>query len=158
MSQNTKLSGEMVERRSFDEQMVGFVFSINELRSADSAQFPESDAAYAVHTRAYRLLDTSIRELAEWVVEDDVEPEIKYTPYELCEQCLEHDTSEDQIGFEFWLYSNRLLDDETIAAFRSEVRKRYEQAAAELGATCAYLYTKTSITEKVTISGRISDN
>lgn len=152
MDQNAQIPDTRTEYRSFDEQAVGFIFSINELCSADYEQIPEPvmDAAYAVHSRAYDLLDKTIREIPEWVIEDEIDPDIKYSPYELGELCLEHDTSVERVGFEFWLHSHRCLDDKTIAAFRAEVWKRYQQAADELGATCAYLYTKTLIVEKVT--------
>lgn len=161
MSQKAELSDKKVlEHRSFKEQQVGFIFSINGLRNANYEHIPESvmDTAYAVHFRAYELLDGSLQELAEWVVEDEAEPEIKYSPYELCDLCLEHDTSEDLVGFEFWLYSQRLLDDETIAAFKAEVRNRYEQAAAELNAVCTFLYAKTSLTEEVITSARLNES
>ena len=131
-------------------QTIGFYFSLNGLTTAclDVEESPEYAAASNVNSDAYQLLK-SLVELPEWMMQDEAEPELSFSPYEVCEE--EYEVSEDGnvLGFSFWIYSEQRIPEATMKAFKAEVCKQYEAAAKAKGMTCTDLRAETQITEKV---------
>lgn len=97
----------MKRSSSFKSQMLGFYFGINDLRGPDgvNATDEQLDAAYAINARAYQLLGQWLPRAEAWVKKDEQQPEITFSPYEICEESIE---IEDVLGYEafsFWLFS-----------------------------------------------------
>ncbi|HBO2935150.1 TPA: hypothetical protein L4R50_000144 [Pseudomonas aeruginosa] len=136
---------------SFKSQMLGFYFSINGLRVPESRDTPEGelDAAYAINARAYQLLDQSLPKTAEWLKKDEHQPEITFTPYEVCEESVEIEEIEGCEAFSFWLYSHHQIGLDVASAFLVKVAKACEQAAAELGGVVKFLRLESVVTEEV---------
>jgi hypothetical protein len=136
---------------SFKSQMLGFYFSINGLRVPESGDTPEGelDAAYAINARAYQLLDQSLPKAAVWLKKDEHEPEITFSPYEVCEESVEIVDIEGFEAFSFWLYSHHQIGLDTANSFQVEVVKAYEQAAGELGGVVKFLRLESVVTEEV---------
>ncbi|MEX6780420.1 hypothetical protein [Pseudomonas aeruginosa] len=142
----------MKRSSSFKSQMLGFHFSINGLRTPASGDTPEDqlDAAYAINARAYQLLDQALPKAPGWLKKDEHEPEITFSPYEVCEESVEIEEIQGYEAFSFWLYSHHQIGQEDATAFQSEVAKAYEQAAAELGGEVKFLRLESVVTEEVT--------
>lgn len=141
----------MKRSSSFKSQLLGFYFSINGLRVPESGDTPEDqlDAAYAINARAYQLLDQSLPKAAGWLKNDEHQPEITFSPYEVCEESVEIEEIQGYEAFSFWLYSHHQIGQEDATAFQSEVAKAYELAAAELGGEVKFLRLESVVTEEV---------
>lgn len=142
----------MKRSSAFKSQMLGFYFSINGLRTPESGDTPEDqlDAAYAINSRAYQLLDQGLPQSPGWVKKDDHDPETTFSPYEVCEESLEIEDIQGYEAFSFWLFSHQRIGQEAATAFQAEVAKAYELAAAELGGEVKFLRLESVVTEEVT--------
>ncbi|EPG9350548.1 hypothetical protein ACKU3Z_029505 [Pseudomonas aeruginosa] len=147
----------MKRSSSFKSEMLGFYFSINGLRIPADGDIPEeqSRAADAINHRAYDLLEQSLPKSSIWIKQDEHEPEITYTPYEVCEESLEMEEFEGQAAFNFWIFSHHRIDEATAAALQAEVLQHYTRAAAELGGTAQFLRLESVVTEEVATTTEI---
>lgn len=143
----------MRESRLFQAQRLGFYFAVNELAWSDdesAAREAAQEAAYAIHAEAYRLLEAQLPQEPLWMKQDEHDPAITYSPYEVCEiEAL----TEDVGGLEahsFWLYSFHTIEADTAWAFQPVVAAAYAQAAEKLGGRCRFLKLESSVTEEVT--------
>lgn len=141
----------MKRSSSFKSQMLGFYFGINDLRGPDgvNATDEQLDAAYAINARAYQLLGQWLPRAEAWVKKDEQQPEITFSPYEICEESIE---IEDVLGYEafsFWLFSYHQVGPKDANALQCEVVKAYKQAAADLGGQVKFLRLDSVVTEEV---------
>jgi hypothetical protein len=136
---------------SFKSEMLGFYFSINGLRIPADGDIPEdqSRAADAINHKAYELLEQTLPKSSSWLKQDEHEPEITYSPYEVCEESFETEEFEGVAAFSFWIYSYHRFDAEAAAAFQADVAAAYASAAAELGGTTQFLRVESAVTEEV---------
>lgn len=141
----------MKRSSAFKSQMLGFYFSINGLRVSESGDTPEDqlDAAYTINARAYQLLVQSLPKAAGWLKKDEHQPEITFSPYEVCEESVEIEEIQGYEAFSFWLFSHHQVGLEDATAFQSEVAKAYEQAAGEHGGEVKFLRLESVVTEEV---------
>lgn len=137
--------------RTFIEQTVGFYFAINDIKVADIDTLPEESYQQAsdLSSDAYSALLKSLPNLPEWQVADESDPEITYSPYQVCEEDIDVSESGEFAGFGFWIFSEQRLTEKTIHAFKVEVVRQYENAAKAKGMSCVYLRAEKSTTEKV---------
>ncbi|MEA8592136.1 hypothetical protein PZT57_26180 [Pseudomonas aeruginosa] len=141
----------MKRTNTFKSQMLGFYFSINGLRIPADGDIPDDQfkAADAINHKAYELLEQSLPKSTIWLKQDEHEPEITYTPYEVCEESLEMEEFDGQAAFNFWVFSHHRIDEATAAAFQAEVAAAYIRAAEELGGTTQFLRLESVVTEEV---------
>lgn len=140
-----------MKRSRFKSQMLAFYFSINDLRVSESGGMSDEqlDAAYAINARAYKLLEQSLPKADAWTKKDADQPEITYSPYEICEESINIEEVLGCEAFSFWLFSYQQISPEDAASLQSGVTKAYEQAAAELGGQVKFLRLDSIVTEEV---------
>lgn len=142
----------MKRNSSFKSEMLGFYFSINGLRIPEDGDIPDDQfaAADAINSQAYKLLDEGLPKSAGWVKIDEHDPEMTVTPYEVCEESLEIEDFQGIAAFSFWLFSHQRIGLDAATAFKAEVGKAYELAAAEFGGEVKFLRLESVVTEEVT--------
>ncbi|HCF0591741.1 hypothetical protein [Pseudomonas aeruginosa] len=148
----------MKSSSSFKSQMLGFYFSINGLRIPDDGDIPDDQfaAADAINSRAYKLLDHAMPMSPGWVKKDEHDPEITFSPYEVCEEALEIEDIQGFAAFSFWLFSHHRIGQDAATSFQAEVAKAYELAAAELGGEVKFLRLESVVTEEVTTTTELA--
>lgn len=141
----------MKSRTAFKDQQLGFFFNINNLQVTPGEDIPESQysAAEAVNTKAYELIQKLLPQAGVWRKQDENEPEITYSPYEVCEETWETEELEGKIAFSFWIFSHHPIDQATMSAFQVEVATAYELAAAELGGNVQFLRIESVVKEEI---------
>lgn len=145
----------MTRRSTFKHQMLGFYFNINGLRRREGSEPTETEiqAAATIYVRAYEKLQQSLPSSPSWFKRDDVDPDITYSPFELCEESLDEEEIEGTdglLGFSFWLYSYHRVEKAEVMAFRQEVINAFSTAADELGGQAQLLRVEARVTEEVT--------
>lgn len=141
----------MKSRSTLKSQMLGFYFSINELRVPADGDMPEDQfaAADAINSRAYKLLEQALPKASVWIKQDEHDPEITYSPYEVCEESLEFEEIAGNAAFSFWLFSHHRIDTAVMAAFQAEVVSAYQKAAGDLSGVTQFLRLESVVTEEV---------
>lgn len=141
----------MKSRSTLKSQMLGFYFSINDLRVPVDGDIPDDQfaAADAINRRAYILLEQALPKASVWIKQDEHDPEISYSPYEVCEESLEIEDIEGKAAFSFWLFSHHRIDSAAMTAFQAEVVTAYQKAAGDLSGVTQFLRLESVVTEEV---------
>jgi len=145
----------MTRRSTFKHQMLGFYFNINGLRRREGSEPIEAEiqAAATIYVRAYEKLQQTLPSSPSWLKRDDVNPEITYSPFELCEESLDEaeiEGTDGLLGFSFWLFSYHQIETAEVMAFRQEVISAFNAAAVELGGQAQLIRVEARVTEEVT--------
>lgn len=148
----------MTESSCFKEQWLYFHFAINGIRSADwEAGLPDAQVEQA--KRICRLVRSRLTEvlpsLEEWSVPDELEPEIRYSTLEVCEDEFDPSTEGDLAAFYCLLYSYRQVELSVARALQRAVQQCYEEVAREAGGECQYLYTESVTVRTVTMRNKL---
>lgn len=135
--------------RNFDSMLIGVYFSINNLADVGD-DLPEAswDAAHAVNSKAYELIEQRLPNHPCWTVADaDGE---STSPFEVCELSYEQENINGLAGFNVWIYSYMRVNAAAIKALAFEIDACYQLAANELDATAKLLVVHADFKEQVT--------
>lgn len=141
----------MTSKTTFRNLQLGFYVHINALQVGADGEIPDGpyEVASALNSRAYELLEKSLPQSPVWLKHDEQEPEIRFSPYEVCAETYEGDTFDSAVCFSFWVHSEHRVDEATTLQFLDEVKAGYQKAAQELGGSFTIHHVDQVVTEEV---------